>query len=94
MLEPLLAHSYITSVARTVAGGSAKELPNEQPVSEFVHGHLEPTAMSLTSGEAGSAAEVVKAVVRVDVVRLLREIVPLSSIQKATFWVVQSAQCR
>ena len=61
--------------------------------SEFAHGHLEPTALWLTNCEDGGAAEVVKSTVEVDVLRLLREVVPLR-IKKPKLRVVQSKECR
>ena len=77
-----------------MTGTSASEVPGERPVSAFAHGYLAPTAPWLTNCDSGASADVVKSTVEVDVVRILREVVPLPRIKRVKFGVLKGVQVR
>ena len=94
VMEPLLAHSYVTSAVVTMAGESATRTKTPGVVSEFAHGHLESIGSWLAGEEHVGSAEVVQAEVHVGLVRVLRELVPLSRIKNVKFRAIKSNKAR
>ena len=92
VMEPLLAHSYITTAVTTMAGTDAKRDVKPGIISEFAGEHLGGVGEWLAGPDG--AAETVLSTVKVDVVRVLREIVPLSRITEPTFREVRSSRAR
>ena len=70
--KPLLRHTYITTAALHQAGLSAEKLPTEGLLSELAAEDKSSLATWLTGG-IGEQAHQIESVVKIDLIRVLRE---------------------
>ena len=94
MQEPLLRHTYITSRVLNSAGVEACEEVHEKATSEFALGHQSSLAEWLGDGIQHCDVDTVQKTVVVDLVRVLRELVPVTRIRKVKCRVLRSTEMR
>ena len=90
--EPLLSGSYITTAALNKAGIDSYKTLDEHPFSEFGAGQQGAIAAWLGDGQPYCDVDNVTKVVEVDLLRILREIVPVTRLGRVAFRVIQSTE--
>ena len=93
--EPLLKTSYITTAALNRAGpDSFTNIKGTMPRSEFAANQHGALAAWLGDGQRYCATDEVTQVTRMDVIRVLREMTPMTRIGNVTFRVIRSTENR